>query len=85
MTDVPRWYTRVEFAARCRVAPKTVSNWLWQERRAGRGPTRAQAYRKDLRSGGCLVLIRSDYALALWQRYGASVKRNPKFPLRSSR
>lgn len=76
--EVPRWYTREQLAARWQVAPKTVSNWLSLARRAHLGPSREQYRRKEVRGGGCLALIRSDYAVALWERYGAPrVRRIP--------
>ena len=67
--EVPWWYTREELAARWHVSAKTVSNWLWRARVEGFTPHRAQ-YRRQSRSHGkgCIVLIRADFANALFKR-----------------
>jgi hypothetical protein len=70
-SEVLRWYTRAELAARWHVAEKTVSNWLSLARADGRGPTQEQYQRRGKRRGqpGCVALIRADYANGLWRRF----------------
>ena len=66
-SDVLRWYTREELASRWHVSEKTVSNWLWKAKTLSLGPN-AQQYRRQRgrRRRGCVMLIRSDYANALF-------------------
>lgn len=73
-TEVPAWYTRRKLANRWGVSEKTVSNWLSQARRAGLRPTREQYRRKERGEVGCIALIRYDYALAVWQRFGSPAR-----------
>jgi hypothetical protein len=67
--EVPRWYTRDELALRWRIAPKTISNWLSTARAQGFGPSTKQYRRQqDPKHGGCIALIRADYAVELFER-----------------
>ena len=83
MSDVPAWYTRAMLAERWVVSRNTVSNWLTRARRHGFPPKPGQYRRKYRRGGGCIVLIRSDYANALFVWIlQHPVKRNQTTPLK---
>jgi hypothetical protein len=72
----PRWYTVRQLGERWTVAPETVRRWLFEARLAGDGPRPEQIRHRrgpHAWTGSRRVLLRADYAIALFRR---SLKRS---------